>query len=761
MIEKPPPGRARPLKILAYLVLGVTAAAGVLVLLKAAAREPVRAPEAPVSAPPPASADEAKRALAELRRKSEKTSPLTDALIAEIHAAGNRWNAAWAALYPADQESPFDRLAAALVTRRAEAAAQAFAELQARIDRDLRTRKYGAALEALAEFQADSSLEESRRLYVVDTLERIDADFTAVEEHGGALVEAGRFTEAARWFSQHAPRFRGTDRHSRLASRPDTLSEIAKADDLRRRREAAEAQARADAEIRKINAPAAPAASGPDPAPAAPPLGPFLAKIAERVNQGRFAAKKYEFSAGISGFPTAAAPEGLTVGGMRIAWPGIPAEILFSMAGDSFHGEDWIVAAEYAFAGGFPSQADKFLWRYAGGEDRKQRQAKIDETLARFRGMKSVPEGGFTYDLKAGWEDRVQRVNRTAVDEAARHVKSLLRAGDSRQRDDAFEKLKAVYLQPGLTEGPREKIRASAVEALLELKRDRLEDLTKKAKATAGLDKLRALKLLLKERREEALKVIYDPKIYLPEDDPRWQQGDKINGQTKVDELVAAVREIWDQPASLVLGNSRVIERDIEEIRAINDRYFPAFGLEGDSEKDFAAFEEVRNNLNERLSVKSYCLNAGDRQDYEWNRRVDRYNDALKEAGITRDEIEHARTVNDYREMMGRRRLFLDARLCRATKKHSAVCDKAGRIWHVGSDGDPQSRARAEGFSGGVSENVAIGYSSPAEIWTRGWYRASDHHRNGLNESWNCIGYGYVGTVGTENFSSIGPPKGF
>ena len=169
----------------------------------------------------------------------------------------------------------------------------------------------------------------------------------------------------------------------------------------------------------------------------------------------------------------------------------------------------------------------------------------------------------------------------------------------------------------------------------------------------------------------------------------------------------------------------------------------------------------MRHNLNEKLSVKSYSLNAADRQDYEWNRRVDRYNDALKGSGITRDEIEHARVLNDYREMMGRRRLFLDARLCRATKKHSAACDRAGRIWHVGEDGDPQSRARAEGFTAGVSENVAIGYSSPADIWTRGWYRASDHHRNGLNDNWNCLGYGYVGSVGTENFSSIGNPKGF
>jgi uncharacterized protein YkwD len=57
-----------------------------------------------------------------------------------------------------------------------------------------------------------------------------------------------------------------------------------------------------------------------------------------------------------------------------------------------------------------------------------------------------------------------------------------------------------------------------------------------------------------------------------------------------------------------------------------------------------------------------------------------------------------------------------------------------------------------------VAENVAIGYANPKDIWTRGWYRASDHHRNALGSGHTCIGYGYVGTVGTQNFASAGAP---
>jgi hypothetical protein len=749
-------GRLRPLKVLAYFALGISASLAVLILLKASARPPAPA------AVPTARLDEARRVLAELKRKAEKQPDITDALIAEIHVAGNRWNSTLAEANPGEA-SPFDHLAGSLVTRRAEIAAETFAAVQVQVDRALRARKYAAALNTLAEYHPYAPLEEARRGLVAQVLAAVDADLAAVEDHGAALVEAGRFAEAARWFTQQAGRFRGTDRHVRVNSRPETLVEISTVEDLRRRRESQEAQARADEALRKILAPPPAAAAAPGSAPESPAalaLNPFLAKIAERVNQGRFKDKKYEFGAGVNGSPAAATPEALGVGGAKIPWAGVPLDVLFAMANDTFHAEDWILATEYAYGAGHPAQAEKFLWRYAGA-DRQQRQPKIDEILARMRGVKGVPEGGYTYDAKNGWEDRFQRANRTAVDEASRLGKTLLSATDVRKREETFEKLRALYLQPGLSDIPRDKVRGLAVEALVALKKDRIEDLGKKAKSSAGLEQLRALRLVLKERREEALKVIYDPKIYLPEDDPRWRQGDKVNGQERVDELVEAVKQVWDAPAQTILTASRSIERDLEEIRTINEKFFPAFGLESESEKDLAAFEELRNNLNERLSVKSYSLNAADRQDYEWNRRVDQYNANLKEAGITQDEIEHARTVNDYREMMGRRRLFLDARLCRATKKHSAVCARAGRIWHVGEDGDPQSRARAEGFSASVSENVAIGYSSPSDIWTRGWYRASDHHRNGLNDSWNTIGYGYSGNVGTENFSSIGTPRGF
>jgi len=753
-----PVGRILRVAILAGL--GLAAGFAILVLGMAALSAP-KTPAKPETVSSPGY-EEALASLARLQEKASRTDPPPESLIAEVHAAGTRWNPAWLARNPADRMSPFDRLAETLVVRRAEGFTRAFADLETAVETELRARRYGEALETLARFKPQPAFEDPLRALVGRVHDHVEADFAAVQENGEALVEARRFAEASRWFSQHAPRFKGTDKHRRLADRPESLSEIGKAEDARIAREAEEARARAEEHLRRLAAsptPRAPSTEGPkDPAAA---LNPFHAKIAEGVNAGRCAGKTYAFTPALSGTPASAAPEGIAVGAARIAWGEIPAKVLVALASDALQGEDLLMAAEQAAAAQLGTEADRILFKYLGGGDRKERQPKVDETLARLRGFSAVPEGGFTYDPAAGWEDRTQRANRTAVDEAARHLKALLSSSDAKKRDEAFDKLRQTYLQAGLADEPREKIRTDAVAGFRELKRRKIEDIAKKAKAASSLAPLRALKQVLNQRREEAIKVIYNPKIYLPEDDPRWGQGDAVNGQKQVDELVGKVREIWDQPGQAVFEHSRSVERDLEEIKAVNERYLAAFGEEANAEEELASLEEIRNNLNQALSVRSYCLKGSDRQDWEWNRRVDKYNEGLKVAGVTKDEIEHAKVVNDYREMMGRRRVFLDARLCRATKKHSAVCDRAGKIWHVGSDGDPNSRAKAEGFTAGVAENVAMGYSSPAETWTRGWYRASDHHRNGLNEGWNCMGYGYSGSVGTQNFSSIGPPKGF
>ncbi|HYE98421.1 MAG TPA: CAP domain-containing protein [Planctomycetota bacterium] len=273
----------------------------------------------------------------------------------------------------------------------------------------------------------------------------------------------------------------------------------------------------------------------------------------------------------------------------------------------------------------------------------------------------------------------------------------------------------------------------------------RLRDVESRLAAAENFEPLRDLRRELQRRRDAAFKVIGDTAVYKPEDHPDFEKGYELNGQEAVDGLVKAVREIWEAPSPSVEVDP-ALRKEVD-------------GLLGGKAPP-AGFEVLVHHLaQERLDVRSFCLDAKEAEAWAWNRKVDRYNAAHPDADVDAAAKAHAEVMNGYREMMGRRRLWLDGRLCRATRKHSAACDKAQKIWHAGPDGDPQTRARLEQFPAAVAENVAIAYDHPSEVWWRGWFRASDHHRTAISDAWTCFGYGYVGNVGTQNFATLPPPR--
>ncbi len=276
----------------------------------------------------------------------------------------------------------------------------------------------------------------------------------------------------------------------------------------------------------------------------------------------------------------------------------------------------------------------------------------------------------------------------------------------------------------------------------------------RKLKALEGrldLAELRERRLELQRRREAALKVIGDPKVYLPEAAPGFKLGDEANGQKAVDALVAAVQDLWDAPKPVPVDPA--LRADA---KAVVETAAKALALFGEADPDPLL---LHNLSQDALDLRNVALDARDLELWTWNRKVDRYNEGLADPEVGAVEKQGAAVINAYRERMGRRRLFLDARLCRSSKKHSTACNAAQKIWHAGSDGDPQTRARLEAFPNPVAENVAIAFADGLDVWKRGWFRASDHHRNGISEAWSCMGYGYVGNVGTQTFSNIPPPK--
>jgi hypothetical protein len=306
----------------------------------------------------------------------------------------------------------------------------------------------------------------------------------------------------------------------------------------------------------------------------------------------------------------------------------------------------------------------------------------------------------------------------------------------------------------------RESIRMEALHALRGGRDRRLKAIDVRLSGLDNMARLKELKAELQQRREAALKAVSDPKVYLPEAHPDFPKGDAANGQGAVDALIlrkhpGSVQELWASPLEVAVDPA--FRAEAQRILDVAAKFIALFG---EAEKEPRGFEILFHHLAlKTLDLRGLALDARDAELYAWNRRVDRYNEMLADPDVGAPEKEHAAVINEYREMMGRRRLFLDARLCRSSKKHSAACKDAQKIWHAGADGDPQTRARLESFPNPVAENVAIAFSHPSELWWRGWFRASDHHRNGISESWTCMGYGYVGNVGTQTFSSHPAPK--
>ena len=489
----------------------------------------------------------------------------------------------------------------------------------------------------------------------------------------------------------------------------------------------------------------------------APLLYPFIAR-------GDLAGREYDFAKLGRGAPVSI-DRGWTVtvrlvdGESRtLPFDSIPDEVQLRIAEHALAADALLVAAETAYAWGYPRRGDALVYRYVelGGEE-----LTAHREIARMRGLAGIPAGGFEYRPGHGWLDAVGRSQAQAVDAALQLIASLSADTSEKAWRATVAELSAL-LDPDdedadaseLESKARQRVRQEAVNALQSLETELISKLPKRA--TTAMVGLRRSKVTLRKLREDALQVIYDTEIYLPETHVDWPRGDRINGQEAVDKVVAKVREKWDS-LDKELRFGKDVQTLAAQLRVIRYELYPRLVYTPEA-TDRMVIDVINNVTEAPLTGRTFALDRREVRIRDFNDAVRRYHDGFSDPDVDAKDLQHIVFVNDYREMMGRRRTFVDARLCRATRKHSRVCDQAGEIWHVGRDGSPDSRARAEGFTAGVGENVAIGYGNPEDIWSRGWYRASDHHRNGLQAGWNCLGYGYVGRVGTQNFATIAPP---
>ena len=642
------------------------------------------------------------------------------------------------------------------------------AKMRAKVGLAIRQKEYAKAIAEIEDLTANASPEQKKKIIpsFYKAKETIWKDFQTIIQEGSQLESEERYEEAKNLYAGQAPQFEGTEFHAILASRPDDLDLLVRA--RATERNIREAEERKEKESALARAPRKNREEQPNsPEEAKVPVvvvdtSLLKLKLTSAINAGIFSART-KFTDKRAGTPRKANQNAITLEDTStIPWEEISNKYLFRMYSKcGLQGKDLLALAEWAHLEELHADANRTLSKYVSGK--KENRPKMNETVARWRGV-PVPESGYRYNSRQKiWEDDRDIAHRLAKEDAGKLAKKLTRATTTAKMEPLLEKLLAHYNNIELNWEIRDSIKALSLNALMESKKKRIEMLEKNTKKTGSFAMLRKLKMELNTRRAAAIKLIYDESIYWREDHPQWKMspaGDATNGQNEVDALVDEVRDLWEGSGKFAAKLSPTVRSDVEIIQKINDEYLGEFG-EKAGENDMKDLEEVMNNLNQIVDLKSFSLDGKERRMYEWNRRVEIYNKNVKHADITSDEKDHFVVLNDYREMMGRKRLFLEPRLCRATKKHSAVQNEAGRIWHVGSNGNPQSRAKAEGFTAGVGENVAIGYATPVDTWVRGWYRASDHHRNGLSSSWNCGGYGFVGRVGSQNFANIQPPADF
>lgn len=441
----------------------------------------------------------------------------------------------------------------------------------------------------------------------------------------------------------------------------------------------------------------------------------------------------------------------------QVVWNEIPKDKRLRIAEIVVPDESAFAVAEVAYSWGHHGVGAKLLHAYlmSSRRDREVRQKQINEFLTQARRLDRVPVGGFDYDRKHGWESETERVERQQL---AAMTEALAKLGPKTRVEQLRATVSEVSTQiqnEELSRGTRQSVRRQAVEALQAIRTELVASLEKSV--GKRLDKLREAKIDLNQRRKAAIELIMDPVIYLPENHPDWPKGDHRNGQLEVDKVVNHVRDLWDQGKKLAFTPSKKLWQAYDRVALIDDELLGLLRYERVEAREPVLVDLTRNR-HATVHLQNFALDDLEARLYRWSRRVEVYNQDLQDPDLPERDRAHVVVVNDYREMLGFQRMFIDIRLCRASTKHSGVCDAAGQIWHDGPDGTPQSRANAEGFTDGVGENVAIGYGNPKDIWVRGWYRASDHHRNAIGAGWNCIGYGYVGRVGTQMFATTKPP---
>ncbi|MEQ8765120.1 MAG: CAP domain-containing protein [Planctomycetota bacterium] len=385
--------------------------------------------------------------------------------------------------------------------------------------------------------------------------------------------------------------------------------------------------------------------------------------------------------------------------------------------------------AAFCFANGMQDRAEQELTKAAESAELKP---EIDGLLARARGIEGTPPNFVILDGR--WvtlgENKAEVRATGLVD-----LSKLARDSRPEKRRPAWESL-----------SERDDGRPVLAAILTELYHEGLEDL-QKAKEYKQLELMASDRVKLEERRAHALELIFDEAKFTKEPYELYAES-----MREVTRRVDLVEDLWDSKRSRKVKIGSGFRKDVESLQEIVQA-FDRF--------DLPAPEIPKDSLwlhldpTERIvSQQNFARTAAERDAVRLNQAILASNEEVE--GPTDLERSQVQVTNEYRVMMGRQALLLDARLVEAARGH---CEEMSLLGYFAHDSPtpgretPGKRMILAGYPRPAGENIYTG-SSSATAAHQAWFHSPPHHRNMLAESHTAMGSGFAGGRWTQNYGN-------
>lgn len=437
--------------------------------------------------------------------------------------------------------------------------------------------------------------------------------------------------------------------------------------------------------------------------------------------------------------------------GRRIALEELPLEVLRRAAGSarlSLEAElglclERIARNDLEGAAGGLAELARLVERGALGPEQAWR------IVARARG-EDLPEDGYVFDA-GRWIARAEHERALFLATLAALEKRLAEASPA-ARDAAFEAL--VEHLP--------EARSSLESALAKRSRNARASLSR-GSTLAQLGRVAEQRRELDRRRALALELIFDEETYFYPYQPPAVDADKAKlywpVQTRVDELVAAVREVWSRPREVKLPAG--FRDALDELDWLGRRSAEV-QLELSPAGELPDWISGIDPRLESIALASFAWDERERNDLAYDRAVRERNERLwsarpgrgAERPLDESEAAQVRITNDYRALLGRRALAWNPLIQEAARMHSRYMADTGDFGHFEPEPErrtPGDRMRLCGYHAGISENCHMGGGGPQGAH-EGWTHSSGHHRNLLMPTHREMASAVAGNYWTQNF---------